>query len=441
LTDVTLLPLVILLLTLALVIWQPRGLGIGFSAVGGALLALATGVVTLQDISTVWALAWNPTATTIALLIISLVLDAAGFFRWLALLLAQASSRHGRLFFLLVIILGALITALLTNLGTVLIWTPAVMDLLLVLGFGRKAMLAFVFGIGFMADATSLPFPMSNLVNFISTEYFQISVWRYMLVMIPVNFVAIATGIGVLWFYFDRDIPRTYSLARMPPPDSAIGDPLVCQWSFAVLAVLLTGYFFAQPLGMPVALSAGLSALVMLALAGRFCSRQESTVISLSQIWRQVPWQVILFSLGMYVIACGVCNTDLPSLLSHLLQRLSGWGLTQVAMGTGFLATLLSGLTNNLSAVLINALGIQDVFGLDPAVREVMVYSYVIGCIIGAKITPIGSLATLLWLDMLGRKGQLIRWGEYVRIVSILTIPVLFVSLLSLAIWLPWLIA
>lgn len=440
-TNVTLLPLVIFLVTLTLVIWQPRGLGIGFSAIGGALLTLATGVVTLQDVATVWALAWNPTATTIALLIVSLVLDAAGFFRWLALLLAHASSSHGRLFFLLVIILGALITALLTNLGTVLVWTPAVMDLLLVLGFGRKAMLAFVFGIGFIADATSLPFPASNLVNFISTEYFQISVWRYILVMIPVNFVAIATGISVLWFYFDRYIPRTYSLARMPPPDSVIGDPLVCQWSFAVLAVLLTGYFFAQPLGIPVALIAGLSALVMLALAGGWRSRQESTVISLSQIWHEVPWQVILFSLGMYVIAFGVCNTDMPPLLSHWLQRLSGWGLTQVAVGAGFLATLLSGLTNNLSAVLINALGIQETFRLNSAVREVMVYSHVIGCNIGAKITPMGSLSTLLWLDMLARKGQPIRWGEYIRIVPILTIPVLFVSLLSLAIWVPWLIA
>lgn len=440
LTDITLLPFVILLLTLTLVIWQPRGLGIGFSAVGGALLTLATGVVTLQDVATIWALAWNPTVTTIALLIISLILDAAGFFRWLALLLAHVGSSQGRLFFPLVMILGALITALLTNLSTVLIWTPAVLDLLQVLGFSRKAMLAFVFGIGFIADATSLPFPASNLVNFISTEYFQISVERYMLVMIPVNFVAIATGISVLWFYFGRYIPRTYSLARMPPPDSVIGDPLVCQWSFAVLAVLLTGYFFAQPLGIPITWIAGLSALVMLALAGRRCSKQDSRVISLSQIWHEIPWQVILFSLGMYVIAFGLCNTDLPPLLSHLLQRLSGWGLTQVAVGTGFLATLLSGFTNNLLAVLINALGIQGAFGVDSAAQEVMVYSYVIGCNIGAKITPIGSLSTLLWLDMLARKEQPIRWGEYVRIVPILTIPVLFVSLLSLAIWLPWLI-
>jgi arsenical pump membrane protein len=123
------------------------------------------------------------------------------------------------------------------------------------------------------------------------------------------------------------------------------------------------------------------------------------------------------------------------------LEQLSAWGLTIAATGTGLLATLLSGVMNNLSTVLINALAIQDVTGIDPAIREVMVYANVIGCNIGAKITPIGSLSTLLWLDLLRRKGLDISWGQYVRMAVSLTIPVLIVSLLSLAIWLPWLIA
>ena len=98
-------------------------------------------------------------------------------------------------------------------------------------------------------------------------------------------------------------------------------------------------------------------------------------------------------------------------------------------------------MTNNLSTVLIDALAIQTSPGLDPAVREAMVYANAIGCNIGAKITPIGSLSTLLWLDTLTRKGLHISLSQYMRMAFILTIPVLFVSLLSLAIWLPWLIA
>lgn len=435
------LQIAILLLTLTFVIWQPRGLGIGFSALGGALLALATGIITLQDVSTVWALVWNATFTAIALLIIALILDEAGFFRWLALLLVRGGFGRGRLFFALVVLLGASVTALLTNCGTALIWTPTVMEILLLLGFHREATWAFVFATGFIADTTSLPLPLSNLVNILSTDYFKISFLRYVLVMVPMNCVAIATSLGVLWFYFGRYIPPTYNLAPMPPPDSVIRDPIVCQWSFAILGLLLISCFFAQPLRVPVSAIALVAALVMLALSGRWFHPQDTAVIPIRKVLREAPWQAILFSLGMYFIVFGLRNTELTSLLSQMLKQLSGWGLTQAATGTAFLATMLSGVMNNLPALLINALAIQDAPVLDPAVREVMVYANVIGCDMGAKITPIGSLSTLLWLDVLARKGLRISWGEYVRIAFILTIPVLFVSLLSLAIWLPWLIA
>ena len=79
----------VFLLTLVLVIWQPRGLGVGWSAALGALLALVVGAVSLQDIPTVWAIVWNATATFIAVIIISLLLDEAGFFEWAALHVAR----------------------------------------------------------------------------------------------------------------------------------------------------------------------------------------------------------------------------------------------------------------------------------------------------------------------------------------------------------------
>src|SRR5687767_9464676 len=134
----------IFLVTIILVIWQPRGLGIGWSAMLGAVLALLSGVVQLADILTVWQIVWNATATFIAVIIISLLLDEAGFFEWAALHVARWGGGHGRMLFAWIVLLGASVSALFTNDGAALILTPIVMAMLLALGFNAGTTLAFV---------------------------------------------------------------------------------------------------------------------------------------------------------------------------------------------------------------------------------------------------------------------------------------------------------
>nr|WP_288497666.1 arsenic transporter [uncultured Pseudomonas sp.] len=412
--------------TLVLVIWQPKGLGVGWSATIGAVLALGVGAVSLQDIPTVWAVVWNATAAFVAIIIISLLLDEAGFFTWAALHVARWAGGSGPRLFAFVVLLGAAVSAVFANDGAALILTPIVMSLLVALRFSSAATLAFVMAAGFIADTASLPLVVSNLVNIVSADFFKLGVADYAAVMVPVNLVSVAATLAVLYLYFRRSIPASYQATELQAPSEAIRDRTTFIYGWWVLAFLLIGIFALEPMGVPISAVAALCAVVLLAVAAK------GHMISTRRVMREAPWQIVIFSLGMYLVVFGLSNAGLSHYLATLLDRLAEQGLWAAALGTGFLAALLSSVMNNLPSVLIGALSIEASQS-SGIVREAMIYANIIGCDLGPKITPIGSLATLLWLHVLQRKGLRITWGYYFKVGALLTVPVLLVTLSALA--------
>ena len=421
-----LLAFLIFAVTIALVIWQPRGLGIGWSAMGGAVVALLAGVISLADVPVVWNIVWNATAAFVAIIIISLILDEAGFFEWAALHVARWGGGSGLRLFALVVLLGAAVSALFANDGAALILTPIVIAMLRALGYGPKATLAFVMAAGFIADTASLPLVVSNLVNIVSADFFDIGFGEYAAVMVPVDLVSIAATLAALLLFFRRDIPARYDVGALRAPGEAIRDRTTFRAGWVVLAGLLAGFFLLEPLGVPVSVVAAAGAALLLVIAAR------GHVIETRKVVRGAPWQVVIFSLGMYLVVYGLRNAGLTDQLAGLLDRTAQGGVWGAAFGTGVIAALLSSVMNNMPTVLVGALSIEATQATG-AVRDAMIYANVIGCDLGPKITPIGSLATLLWLHVLGQKGIRIGWGYYFKVGVTLTVPVLLVTLAALA--------
>ena len=421
-----LIALLIFIVTIVLVIWQPKGLGVGWSASLGAMLALLSGVVSLGDIPVVWNIVWNATATFIAVIIISLLLDEAGFFEWAALHVARWGGGSSRKLFAFIILLGAAVSALFANDGAALILTPIVIAMLLALRFSPAATLAFVMAAGFIADTASLPLVVSNLVNIVSADYFNIGFSEYAAIMVPVNLVSIAATLGMLLWFFRKDLPKTYDLAQLHTPEDAIRDRATFVAGWWVLLALLVGFFVVEPLGIPISAIAAACALVLYVIAAK------GHAINTSKVLKGAPWQVVIFSLGMYLVVYGLKNAGLTDHIAQLLNVFAGYGILGASLGTGLLTAVLSSIMNNMPTVLIGALSIHATEATG-VLHQAMVYANIIGCDLGPKITPIGSLATLLWLHVLAKKDITISWGYYFKTGVVLTLPILIATLSALA--------
>ncbi len=411
------------LVTLTFIIWQPKGLQIGTSAVIGAVVAVAIGVVSLQDVVTVTSIVWDATLAFIGIIILSMVLDEIGFFEYAAIKMAKLSGGNGNKLFIYILVLGALVSAFFANDGAALILTPILLAKMKYLKMKPLPIFAFLMAGGFIGDSASNPLVISNLTNIVTVGYFDIGFVEYAKNMFLPNLLSIFASIVVLWLYFRKDIPLHVNVDELPEASSVIKNQTMFKLSWFFLALLMVGYFIGDAFHLPVSLFALGGALIFLLIANYYKATKPIMTI------KAAPWQVVWFSIGLYVVVYGLKNAGLTDIIASWIEGLQTYGTTVAIIGTGFLSAIISSVMNNMPTIMIMDIAIDKVGYVG---NEALVYANILGSNLGPKMTPIGSLATLLWLHVLAQKGVKIGWGEYMKVGLVITPPVLFIALLGL---------
>lgn len=424
---------------LALIVWKPKGLHEAFIALVGAALLFGARLIQPADAAYIWHFVWDATFSLIGIMLFTALLDAGGFFRWAALHIVRRFHRRKRWLFVGLSALAACITVFFNNDGTILIMVPIVLEATSLLGLTGKARMAFLLGVGLMADTASAPLMMSNLTNILTADFFSLSFGDYAGTMLLPGVTAILATIAVTIGFFGRSLAEDRETvillngeksadghaadgkSEFPEPASAIQDRRLFKLSWAIIVFMLGGYLVAGEFGVPVS---------FVALAGAGIQWIASAAVGKGEFratLRRTPWLIVVFALAMNLIVYALYLNGAVDWLPRALAALTERGSFVGIVGSGGLFALLSAAVNNLPAVLVSSLAIQDGGGTD-----YLPYASVLGASVGAKLTPLGSLATLLWMQLLRKGGVALSWRAYLKYGLLFTPPILFLSLLVL---------
>ncbi|ECH3611665.1 arsenic transporter [Campylobacter upsaliensis] len=414
---------IIFILTLLCIYIRPLNLPLWVYSSLGAALCVGFGFVSLSDVAFVWGMVWDSTFSLVGLIIFALSLEKLGFFEVLAHYTLRLSTHRQTLhlqtwkFFVFIGVLASVLATFFSNDGAILILTPLIIALLTHIEnvkFSRSPLIIFLLFVGFMSDFASNTFIFSNLTNIITADFFTITFIDFALAMaLPQLFVILAAFI-LFWILFTRKLPKTL---EFKVHTQALPKPSITLFCFALTLLLLFGIIGGENI-----------ALCVFTLGVAFLSTLCGILthkIALKQMLKLAPLGIVAFSLGLFIVVFGLNNMGLVGLLAEELKHFDTLPLFAQIFSVGISSSLGSSVINNLPMVMLGDLALKDS-------SNALIFAHLLGCNVGAKLTPIGSLATLLWLFSLKRYGISISFLQYM-LVALLIVPfVLFFGLLGL---------
>lgn len=426
--------LFIFLITVFFIVWRPRRINETLPTSIGAAIFLLFGIVPFGDIFTILDTVGGAAITILTTIVMSIVLESIGFFRWAAFNIVNKSKGSGVILFLYVMLLCFLMTLFFNNDGSVLITTPIIIHILSILNLKLHQKIPYLISGVLIATASSAPIGVSNLANLIALKIVGLSLNSYAAMMFVPTMIGIVFMAWLLYLYFKKDLPKQISISPGTSylEKNNISEITLDFWMLRVcltIVIIIRGSFFAlSPLGIPIQWIGIIGALLLIIV------RWYRKGIGPLDVIKKTPFHIIIFAFSMYVLIYGLHNVGYTTILIETLREPVSTNLFNASLIMGIVVTILSNLCNNLPAVMIGTLSITEM-GLDLQTMQVAYLASVIGADIGALLLPMGTLATLIWMFIIRKNGIEITWSQYCK-VTIIIIPIpLLISLISLYLW------
>ncbi|ETT33106.1 arsenic transporter [Paenibacillus amylolyticus] len=432
----------VFIITVIFLMWRPGGLNESIPTSLGALLLILTGVSSYAHIVGIFGIVSGAAVTILSTIVMSIILDSIGFFRWIALNMIEKARGSGFRLFWLILLLCFLMTIFFNNDGSILITTPIIIRICSILRLKMHQQLPYLISGALIATASSAPIGLSNLANLIALQMVGLNLNTYTQMMFVPSMLAIMVMTVLLFYYFRRSIPKVIhhfpvslqssSGSGYHPLQTTESENKVDWWLFRVcigiVVFIRAGYFLAEQVGIRMEVVAITGVILMLAV------RWYRTRTGLKDVITQTPWHILLFAFSIYVIVDSLHRAGMTASIIQWMKPIIEGGNASIIAVSGLMLTLLSNLFNNLPSVMIGTFAVTDL-PLSESQLHLAYLANILGSDIGALLTPIGTLATLIWMYILKTHHIRISWKQYMK-VTFIVIPIsLIVSLISLYIW------
>jgi len=384
----------------------------------GAGILLVLGLISPVDALLTLLRDWNTFLFFLGMMGLSALAEASGLFDWSAAQAARLAGQSAAALFLNVFLLGSLISMILSNDATALILTPIVYVLVTKL---RLPVLPFLFACTFIADTASFLLPISNPINIIILSRFPLDLATFLRLLLIPSLVVIAINIGVFFLLYRQDLQGHFDSTRLPSPKETIKHWAYFRYTCCVLMAVAAAYVIASAVQFPLSLIASSGAALLL-LGARYWKQT-----TLWETGTRISWSIFGFIAGMIIVVRSIEETGLTTLFGHWLLQLSG-GSTFGAVMVGTLgAAAGTNLINNVPMAVVMNSALSSIQHAPAPIQHGFIAATIFGCDLGPNLTTVGSLATVLWLLILRRRGIDVSGLDYFK-VGIIVTPVMLLA-------------